>query len=51
MLMLILLILLVLAFVGGGVGYSRWGYSGMSPAGVILVVFIILLFTGHRLVW
>jgi hypothetical protein len=48
MLMLILLIVLVLALVGGGIGHSRVGPLGWSPAGVILVILLVLLFTGHR---
>ena len=45
----ILFILLVLALVGGGFGHSRFGYAGWSPAGLIVVVVLVLLFTGHRL--
>lgn len=45
----ILIILLVLALVGGGVGHSRFGYAGWSPAGVILLVVLVLLLTGNRL--
>jgi hypothetical protein len=45
----ILLIVLILALVGGGFGYSRYGYAGWSPAGIIVVVLLFLLFTGHRI--
>jgi hypothetical protein len=45
----ILFILLVLALVGGGLGHSRFGYVGWSPAGVILLVVLVLLLTGNRL--
>jgi len=45
----ILVILLVLALLGGGIGHSRYGYSGWSPAGIILVVLLIMFFTGTRL--
>jgi len=48
MLMMILLIVLVLSLVGGGLGHSRMGYAGWSPAGVIVIVLLVLLFTGHR---
>ena len=51
MLLTILLIVLLLSLVGGGFGYSRWGAAGMSPAGILLVVFVILLLTGHRFTW
>jgi hypothetical protein len=45
----ILVILLVLALVGGGLGHGRFGYAGWSPAGVILLVLLVLFFTGTRL--
>lgn len=47
MLVTILIILLILSIGGGGWGYSRYGWSGMSPAIVILLVFAVLYFTGH----
>lgn len=47
MLLTILLVVLVLSLVGGGFGYSRFGYAGWSPAGVILLVLAVLFFTGH----
>jgi hypothetical protein len=43
----LLLILLVLALFGGGYGHSRVGYLGWSPAGVLLVVLVILALTGR----
>lgn len=46
-LMIILLVVLVLAIVGGGWGHSRWGYVGWSPAGLILAVVVVLWFTGY----
>jgi hypothetical protein len=45
----ILFIILILALIGGGVGHSRYGYAGWSPAGVLIVVLLLLLFTGHRI--
>jgi len=45
----ILFIILVLALIGGGVGHSRYGYAGWSPAGVLIVVLLLLFFTGHRI--
>ena len=46
MLMTILLVLLLIALLGGGLGYSRFGYGGMSPAAIILVILLVLWFTG-----
>jgi hypothetical protein len=45
----ILFIVLILALIGGGLGHSRYGYAGWSPAGVILLVVLVLFLTGHRL--
>lgn len=45
----ILFILLVIALLGGGFGHSRFGYAGWSPAGLLIVVLLVLFFTGHRL--
>lgn len=47
MLMLILLILLVAALAGGGWGHSRYGYAGWSPAGILIVILIVLFLTGN----
>ena len=47
MLLIILIVLLILALAGGGFGHSRYGYVGWSPAGLIVVVLVILWFTGH----
>lgn len=47
MLMIILIVLLVLALGGGGLGYSRFGYAGMSPAGLILLVLLVMWLTGN----
>jgi Protein of unknown function (DUF3309) len=45
----ILLIVLVLALIGGGIGHSRFGYAGWSPAGILVVILLLMLFTGHRI--
>ena len=47
MLLIILLVVFLLALGGGGWGHSRYGYAGWSPAGVILLVLVVLYFTGH----
>ena len=47
MILTILLVLVVLALVGGGLGHSRYGYAGWSPAGVLVVIVLVLFFTGN----
>ncbi len=43
----ILLIVLLIALLGGGLGYSRFGYVGWSPAAIIVVVLLVLLLMGR----
>lgn len=45
----ILLIVLLLALLFGGIGHARFGYAGWSPAGLVLVVLLVLLVTGYRI--
>lgn len=45
--MILLVVLLFAALGGGGWGYSRYGWVGMSPAGLILLVLAVLFFTGQ----
>ncbi len=45
--MIILIVLLVLSIGGGGWGHSRYGAVGWSPAGLILLVLLIMLLTGN----
>ncbi len=47
MLITILVVVLLLSLIGGGVGHSKFGYAGWSPAGIIIVVLLILVFTGR----
>ena len=47
MLMTVLIVILILSLLGGGLGHSRVGFVGWSPAGLILVVLLILFFTGR----
>ncbi len=47
MLTVLLIILLVLFLSGGAWGYSRWGYAGFSPLGLVIIVLLVLWFTGH----
>ncbi len=45
--MILLIVVLVLALAGGGAGHSRFGLAGWSPAGLILLVLVVLWLTGH----
>lgn len=47
MLITILVIFLILAVVGGGWGYPRWGYASWSPIGLIVLILIILWVAGY----
>ena len=44
---LVLIVVLVLLLAGGGWGYDRYGAAGLSPAGVILLVLLVLWLTGN----
>jgi hypothetical protein len=45
--MILLIVLIVLALGGGGWGQSRYGGMSWSPLAIILVIAVILYFTGH----
>ena len=45
--MILVLFLILIALGGGGWGYSRYGWVGMSPAGLVLLIVAMLYFTGH----
>jgi len=45
--LIFMVVLFAMALVAGGWGRSRYGYLGWSPAGVVLLVAVMLLFTGH----
>ena len=48
MLLTILIVLLLVALLSGGFGYSRgWGYMGWSPLGLIILIILILALTGN----
>jgi uncharacterized membrane protein len=47
MLWTLVLVILLISVLGGGVGYSRFGYRGFSPAGIVLLVLAVLYFTGN----
>jgi len=43
----ILIILLILAALGGGLGSSRFGVGSWSPAAIIVVILVIMALTGR----
>jgi Protein of unknown function (DUF3309) len=43
----ILLIVLLIALLGGGFSHSRYGYAGWSPAAIIAVVLLVMLLMGR----
>jgi hypothetical protein len=43
----LLIILFVFALLGGGFGQGRFGVAGWSPAGMILLVLIVLFLMGR----
>ena len=43
----LLIVLLLLALLGGGLGYGRFGAAGLSPAALIVVLLIILALSGR----
>ena len=45
--MTLLIVLLLLALLGGGLGYGRFGAVGLSPALLLVVILIILAATGR----
>ena len=47
MLTIILVVLLVMALAGGGWGSSRFGAASWSPLGLIVLIFVVLYFTGN----
>jgi hypothetical protein len=44
---LLIVLLLVLALVGGGFGHSRYGYAGWSPAAILIVILVVLALSGR----
>jgi Protein of unknown function (DUF3309) len=45
--LIVFVVLLLLALAGGGWGHSRYGYAGWSPAGLIILVLVVMWFTGN----
>ncbi len=51
MLLILLIVCLLAAVAGGGWGHSRYGYAGWSPAGLVLLVVMVLWLTGNLHTW
>lgn len=47
MLTILLIVLLIVAVGGGTWGHSRYGAAGWSPAGLLVLVLVILWLTGN----
>lgn len=43
----ILVIVLVIALLGGGFGHGKVGLAGWSPAAIIAVILLLVIFTGR----
>ncbi len=43
----LLIVLLLIALLGGGLGYGRFGAAGMSPAAILVIVLVLLAVTGR----
>lgn len=44
---MLLLIIILLLLGGGGWGYSRYGAAGASPIGILLIILIVMYFSGN----
>lgn len=47
MLLLLIIILLVVALAGGVWASPRWGWVGISPLGIVLLILLVLFLTGN----
>lgn len=47
MLTILLVVLLIMALGGGGWGHSRFGVASWSPLGLVLLVLLVMYFTGN----
>lgn len=47
MLTILLVILLIAALGGGGWGHSRYGVASWSPLGIVVVILLVMYFTGN----
>jgi hypothetical protein len=45
--LLLLVVLLLFAVLGGGFGHTRFGYGSWSPAAIIVVILVVLALSGR----
>lgn len=45
--MTLLIVLLLIALLGGGLGYGRFGAAGLGPAGILLLILVVMALTGR----
>ena len=45
--MTILIVLLLIALLGGGLGYGRFGAAGLGPAGILILILVVMALTGR----
>jgi hypothetical protein len=43
----ILIVLLLIALLGGGLGYGRFGAAGLGPAGILLIILAVMALSGR----
>ena len=43
----LLIVLLLVALIGGGMGYGRFGAAGLSPAAILLIILALLAVSGR----
>ena len=43
----ILIIVLLIALLGGGLGHGKFGAAGWSPAAIIAIILVVMLLTGR----
>jgi hypothetical protein len=43
----ILIIVLLIALLGGGMGYGKFGAAGLSPAAIVILILVVLALTGR----
>lgn len=43
----VLIVALLVALLVGGLGYGRFGAAGLGPAGILIVILLLLALTGR----